>query len=161
MVANSELEYVEVESLKLRKDLIVAMDETKKANEKIRELTKALCVEKVLVVQKDGEIQVANLRIDAKKDKVVQKFMQSEHFSDLQFIQYFKSFELLWRWTMKHHNLVVDFSNLDFEKIDIEILVDEAKEQEETKANAVVEKDFARKDTVGGKDTDESAVPPS
>ena len=95
MVANSELEYVKVESLKLRKDLIVAMDETKKANEKIRELTKALCVEKVLVVQKDGEIQVANLRIDAKKDKVVQKFMQLEHFSDLQFIQYFKSFELL------------------------------------------------------------------
>ena len=62
---------------------------------------------------------------------------------------------------MKHHNLVVDFSNLDFENIDIEILADEAKEQEETKANAVVEKDFARKDTVGGKDTDESAVPPS
>ena len=83
MVANSELEYVEAESLKLRKDLIVAMDETKKANEKIRELTKALRVEKVLVVQKDGEIQVANLRIDAKKDKVVQKFMQLEQFSDL------------------------------------------------------------------------------
>ena len=29
---------------------------------------------------------------------------------------------------MKHHNLVVDFSNLDFEKIDTEILIDEAKE---------------------------------
>ena len=95
MVANSELEYVEAESLKLRKDLIVAMDETKKANEKIRELTKALRVEKVLVVQKDEEIQVANLRTDMEKDKIVQKFMQLEQFSDLQFIQYFKSFELL------------------------------------------------------------------
>ena len=75
MVANSELEYVKAESSKLRKDLIVAMDETKKANEKIRELTKALRVEKVLVVQKDEEIQVANLRTDMEKDKVVQKFM--------------------------------------------------------------------------------------
>ena len=83
MVANSELEYVKVESLKLRKDLIVAMDETKKANEKIRELTKALRVEKVLVVQKDEEIQVANLRTDMEKDKIVQKFMQLEQFSDL------------------------------------------------------------------------------
>ena len=83
MVANSELEYIEAESLKLRKELIVAMDETKKANEKIRELTKALRVEKVLVVQKDEEIQVANLRTDMEKDKIVQKFMQLEQFSDL------------------------------------------------------------------------------
>ena len=83
MVANSELEYVKAESSKLRKDLIVAMDETKKANEKIRELTKALRVEKVLVVQKDEEIQVANLRTDMEKDKIVQKFMQLEQFSDL------------------------------------------------------------------------------
>ena len=30
---------------------------------------------------------------------------------------------------MKHHNQAVDFSNLDFETIDIEILANEAKEQ--------------------------------
>ena len=42
---------------------------------------------------------------------------------------------------MKHHNLVVDFSNLDFKKIDIEVLVDKAKEQEETETSAVMEKD--------------------
>ena len=87
--------------------------------------------------------------------------MQLEQFLDLQFIQYFKGFELLWRWMMKHHNLVVDFSNLDFEKIDIEILADEAKEQEETEVDAIVEKDFAGKDTVERKDTDESTVSPS
>ena len=62
---------------------------------------------------------------------------------------------------MKHHNLVVDFSNLDFEKIDTKILTDETKEQEETEVDAIVEKDSAGKDTVGGKDTDEFVVPPS
>ena len=31
---------------------------------------------------------------------------------------------------MKHHSLPVDFSNLDFKKIDTEILVDKAKELE-------------------------------
>ena len=94
MVANSKLESVKAESLKMRKDLILAMDEMDKVNEKIRELTEALRVEKALVVQKDEEIQAAPLRTNAEKDKVVQKFMQLEQFSDLQFIQYFKGFEL-------------------------------------------------------------------
>lgn len=48
--------------------------------------------------------------------------MKSEQFSNLQLIQYFKGFELLRTWTMKHHHLAIDFSNLDFEKIDTEIL---------------------------------------
>jgi len=64
--------------------------------------------------------------------------MKSEQFSDLQFIQYFKGFELLCRWTMKHHRLAVDFSNLNFKKIDTEILDNEAKELEETDATAAV-----------------------
>ena len=83
MVANSKLESVEVESWKLRKDLITAMDKTNKANEKIKELNKALQVEKALVVQKDEEIQVAPLRTDAEREKVIQQFMQSDQFFDL------------------------------------------------------------------------------
>lgn len=63
--------------------------------------------------------------------------MKSEHFSDLQFIQYYKGFELLCKWMMKHHNQVMDFSNLDFEAIDTKVLAEEAKEQEETTIVAV------------------------
>nr|POE64365.1 hypothetical protein CFP56_12414 [Quercus suber] len=37
------------------------------------------------------------------------------------------------RWTMMHHSLVVDFSNLDFKKIDTEILTDEAKNKKKLK----------------------------
>ena len=39
---------------------------------------------------------------------------------------------------MNHNSLVVDFSNLDFEKIDIEVLADKAKELEETSITDVV-----------------------
>ena len=39
VVVNSKLESIEVESSKLRKDLIAAMDETNKANEKVKELS--------------------------------------------------------------------------------------------------------------------------
>lgn len=35
---------------------------------------------------------------------------------------------------MKHHSLAVDFSNLDFGTMDIEILANKAKEQEEVAA---------------------------
>nr|POF12338.1 hypothetical protein CFP56_66756 [Quercus suber] len=66
----------------------------------------------------------------------------------LKFVQYIKGFELLCRWTMKHHNQVVDFSNLDFEAIDTEILADETKEEEgEAIIGAVVKGDGA---TIGG-----------
>lgn len=71
MVVNSKLESVEAESSKLRKDLIVFMDEKNKANKKIRELNKALQVEKALIVQKDDEIQAALLRTDVEREKVV------------------------------------------------------------------------------------------
>ena len=71
VVVNSKEESVEVESSKLRKDLISAKNETNYANQKIRELTEALHVEKVLVVQKDEKIQVALLKTDMERDKVV------------------------------------------------------------------------------------------
>ena len=137
-VVNSKLESVEVESSKLRKDLIEAMDEVNRAKEKIKELNEALKVEKMLEVQKDEEVQAALLRTSAEQEKVVDQFMKSEHFFDLKFIQYFKGFELLRRWTMKHHSLVVDFSNLNFEKIDTKILTDKAKELEETDTAAAI-----------------------
>ena len=71
MVANSKVESVKVECSKLRKDLIATKNETNDAKHKIRQLTEALHVEKVLVVQKDEKIQVALLRTNTERDKVV------------------------------------------------------------------------------------------
>ena len=70
-------------------------------------------------------------------------------------MQYFKGFELLRWWTIKHHSLAVDISNLDFEKIDTEILEDEFKDQGEAEASAM-EKNLAANETI-----DEFAVSPS
>lgn len=82
-MANSKLESVEVESSRLRKDLIKAMDEKNKAREKIKELSEALRVEKMLAIQKDEEIQAALLKTDTEQEKVIQQFTKFEHFSDL------------------------------------------------------------------------------
>jgi len=62
---------------------------------------------------------------------------------------------------MKHHSLIVDFFNLDFEKIDIEILADEDKEQEEVEVDATGEKDAAGGKDATGDQGDEAVVPPS
>ena len=84
---------------------------------------------------------------------MIDQFLKSERFLDLQFIQYYKGFELLFRWTMKHHSQAVDFSNLDFKAIDTKVLVDEAKEQGEATV-ATVGGDGATK----GGPTDEARV---
>ena len=82
VVATSKVESMKAECSQL-KDLITVMNEKNDVNQKIKDLTKALRVEKALVVQMDEEIQAALLKIDEERDKVVQKFNQSEEFSDL------------------------------------------------------------------------------
>nr|POF00731.1 hypothetical protein CFP56_74179 [Quercus suber] len=162
-MASSKAESVEVERSQLKKDLIPVMNERNEANQKVKELTESLSVEKALVIQKDKEIQAALLKTDEERENVIQKFKQSEEFSDLQFLQYFKVFELLCCWTMKHHSWAVDFSNLDFEKIDTEVLQDEAKELEEAESR-VPEKDKAtedREDDGADKVVNESPTLPS
>lgn len=62
------------------------MDQAIKAKEKVKELSEALKVEQMLVTQKDEEIQVAFLKTDKEHEKVMAKFLKSEHFFYLQFI---------------------------------------------------------------------------
>ena len=90
MVANSKVDSIESESSKLRKDLIEAMEQVTKAKEKVKELKDALKVEKKLVIQKDKEVQATLLKTDEECVKVIAKFLESNRFSDLQFVQYFK-----------------------------------------------------------------------
>ena len=85
VVANSKVNSIDTESLKLRKDLIKAMDQLTKAKEKVKELKEALKVEEKLVIQKDEEVQVALLRTDEECEKVITKFLESNRFSNIQF----------------------------------------------------------------------------
>ena len=68
--------------------------------------------------------------MDEECEKVIARFLEFDRIFNMQFEQYFMGFELFCRWMMKHHSLVVDFTNLDLEVVDIEILADEANERE-------------------------------
>lgn len=78
VVVNSKLESAEAESSNRRKDLIEAMVEVNRVKEKIKELNEALKVEKMLIIQKDKDVQVALLRTSAEREKVVDQFIKSE-----------------------------------------------------------------------------------
>ena len=73
-MATLKVKSMEVECSQLKKDLIAIMNKRNDANQKIKEPTKALCVEKALVFQKDEEIQAAFLKIDEERDKIIQRF---------------------------------------------------------------------------------------
>ena len=68
---------------------------------------------------------------------MIAQFQESEHYSDLLFTQYFKGFELLHRWMLEHQGEAINLLALDFETVDIEIIVDEAKEEERRAAKEV------------------------
>ena len=72
---------------------------------------------------------------------MITKFLEFDRFYDHQFVQYFRGFELLHWWMMKHHSQVVDFANLDFEAIDTKILVNKTKEKEGEAVTDVAERD--------------------
>lgn len=65
VMANSKVEALEVESSKLRKDLIIAMDGWNKVKEKLKALTDKLQVEKLLTMQKDEQLQSTNQKINS------------------------------------------------------------------------------------------------
>ena len=107
-----------------------AMDQTVKSQEMENELKKALKVENKLVAQKDDGLQITLLWIVEARDGVIAQFQESEHYSNLLFTQYFKGFELLRRWMLKHQGEAIDLSTLDFEAVDIKMIANEAKEKE-------------------------------
>ena len=68
------------------------------------------------------------LKLELEREKAIVDFLLLEIYSIVTFDDYFKSFELLRRWTMKHH-LEVYYSSIDFKAIDKEMMTDEAAKQ--------------------------------
>ena len=98
---------MEVELLKLRKDLISAMDKANIAKEKARVLSDDLRAEKQLTLKKD------------------EAFQQTKEYNTVLYSQYYRGFELLQRYLVKHL-ADVDLENLYFEAVDKEMAMDKA-----------------------------------
>ena len=125
VVANSKVEALKAEASDLRNDLGVAMDALNASKEKTKILTEQLECEKLVVKQKDDLLANAGQQMKIAIAKAVTAFQTTEEYNTILFQWYFKGFELLRRYMIKHGS-GVDLENLDFEAVDREMEEDEA-----------------------------------
>ena len=108
----SKVEALEAENAKLRKDLIFAMDEANTGKEKAKGLVDDLRAEKQLTVETDEQLQATNQRAKTIAAKAVEAFQQTKEYNTVLFSWYYKGFELL-LWYLVKHPTGVDLGGLD------------------------------------------------
>ena len=133
--ARSHASSVEAENSKLKKELIAAMDDANQAKEKLRTLTEELRVERELTKEKDEKIAAARERAKGLTAKAVEGFQQTEEYNNVLFSWYFKGFELLRRYFIKHPS-GVDLEKLNLEEVDKEMATDKAAQSSAAETDA-------------------------
>ena len=125
VVANSKVEALETEASGLQNVLGAAMDALNASKEQTKVLTEQLETEKQMVKQNDDLLVSAGQRMKIAVAKAITTFQTTEEYNTILFQWYFKDFELLIRYMIKHGS-GVDLENLDFEVVDKEMEGDEA-----------------------------------
>ena len=121
----SKMEVLEKENSTLKKKLIDSMDEATTLKENVKALNADLRVEHQLNLEKDDQLQAAKEKLKTIAARSVEAFQQTEEYATMLFSWYFKGFELLRRYLVKHP-IGVDLPNLDLEVVDQEMAMDEA-----------------------------------
>ena len=134
--ARSHASSLEAENSKLRKELIAAMDDANLAKEKLKTLTDELRVERELTKEKDEQLAAVRDRAKGLAAKAVEGFQQTDEYNTVLFSWYFKGFELLRRYFIKHPS-GVDLEKLDLEEVDKEMATDEAAQSSTVETNAL------------------------
>ena len=88
--ARSHASSLKAENLKLKKELIAAMNDANLAKEKLRTLTDELKVERELTKEKDEQLVAAMERAKGLAAKAVESFQQTEEYNTILFSWYFK-----------------------------------------------------------------------
>ena len=149
VVANSKVEALETEASSLRNDLGAAMDALNASKEQANVLTEQLESEKRLVKQKDDLLASVAQRMKIAVAKAITAFQTTEEYNTILFQWYFKGFELLRRYMIKH-GPGMDLENLDFEAVDKAMEEDEAAQASaQTAASTGVEPSQANRDDGG------------
>ena len=149
VVANSKVEVLEIEASGLRNDLGAAMDTLNASKEQAKVPTEQLEFEKQLVKQKDDLLVNATQRMKVVVAKAITAIQATEEYNTILFQWYFKDFELLRRYMIKH-GPGMDLENLDFKAIDKEMEEDEAAQASaQTAASTGVEPSQADRDDGG------------
>ena len=133
--ARSQVVALEAENSKLRKDLITAMDETNTYKENAKVLSDDLRAKRQLTLEKNEQFLATKEKIKTVAAKSIEAFQQTEEYNTVLFSWYYKGFELLRQYLIKHPT-GVDLENLDLEEVDKKMAVDEASQSIASKGDA-------------------------
>ena len=133
--AQSHASSLEAKNSKLKKELIATMNDANLAKEKLRTLTDELRVKQELTKEKGEQLVAARERAKRLAAKAVEGFQQTEEYNTVLFSWYFKGFELLRRYFIKHPS-GVDLEKLDLEDVDKEMAVNEAAQSSAAETDA-------------------------
>ena len=113
----SRMEALEAESSTLKQNLIDSMGEATTLKEKVKTLSDELRTERQLTLEKDKQLLGAKEKLKTIAARSVEAFQTTNEYNTVLFSWYFKGFELLRRYLVKHPS-EVDFGKLDLEEVD-------------------------------------------
>ena len=144
----SKMEALERENSTLKKKLIESMHEVNTLKESSKTLADDLRAERQLTLEKDDQLLAVKEKLKTIAARSVEAFQQTDEYNTVLFSWYFKGFELLRQYLVKHPT-GVDLQNLDLEVVDQEMAIDEAAQ------SSALEVDVAEKASA-----DDAAVEP-
>ena len=121
----SRMEVLEAENSTLKKKLIESMHEVNTLKESSKTLADDLWAKHQLTLEKDEQLLVAKDKLKTIVARSIEGFQQTDEYNTVLFSWYFKGFELLKRYLVKHPS-DVDLQSLDLELVDQEMAADEA-----------------------------------
>ena len=121
----SRMEVLEAENSTLKKKLIESMHKVNTLKESSKTLADDLRAEHQLTLEKDEQLLVAKDKLKTIAARSIEGFQQTNEYNTVLFSWYFKGFELLRRYLVKHPT-DVDLQSLDLEVVDQEMAADEA-----------------------------------
>ena len=131
----SKMEAMEAETSTLKQNLIDSMGEMTTLKEKVKALSDNLRAERQLTLEKDEQLLGAKEKLKTIATKSVEAFQMNDEYNTVLFSWYFKGFELLRRYLVKHPS-GVDLGKLDLEEVDQEIAADEVAQSSTTEIDA-------------------------
>ena len=120
----SRMEALEAENSTLKKNLIDYMGEATDLKEKVKTLSDDLRAERQLTLEKDEQLLGAKEKLKTIAARSVEAFQTTDKYNTVLFSWYFKGFELLRKYLVKHPS-EMELEKLDLEEVDQEMAADE------------------------------------
>ena len=130
----SKLEALEAKNSTLKKNLIDSMGRATNLKEKVKTLRDDLRVERQLTQEKDAQLLGAKEKLKTIAARSIEAFQMTDEYNTVLFNWYFKGFELLRRYLVKHP-FGVELEKLDLEEVNQEMATDEATQSSTTKTD--------------------------